>query len=94
MKKIAFVGLLALLILSGIALAGQSGEEKKGSSMRGVMQEMMRGGAGGESGMGMMGGMEGMMGMMGQMGKMMDQCITAHESMHKQSGHAKEGEKS
>lgn len=91
MKKIAFVGLLALLILSGIALAGQSGEEKKGSSMRGVMREMMRGGAGGESGMGMMGGMEGMM---GQMGKMMDQCITAHESMHKQSGHAQEGEKS
>ncbi|MGH7256494.1 MAG: hypothetical protein ACREI3_12040 [Nitrospirales bacterium] len=64
---------MSSLILAGAALAHQSGEQEKGSSMRDVMPKMMRGGAGGESGMGIMGGMEGMM---GQMGKMMDQCIT------------------
>ena len=71
MKKITFVGLLSFLMLSGLALAEQSGEEKKGSSMQGMMQQMMKGESGGESGME---GMMGMMKMMGQMGKMMDQC--------------------
>ena len=71
MKKITFVGLLSFLMLSGLALAEQSGEEKKGSSMQGMMQQMMQGEKTGESGME---GMMGMMKMMGQMGKMMDQC--------------------
>lgn len=64
MKKAMFVGLVSALILSGVALANQVEDEKKGSSMRGMMQEMMKGGN----------GMGEMMGMMGQMTKMMDQC--------------------
>lgn len=69
MKKITIVGLL-FLILSGVSLAEQSGEQKKGSSMEGMMEQMMGGGKAGEG----MGGMGDMMGMMGQMNKMMDQC--------------------
>ncbi len=66
MKKFALLGLVSLLILSGVALAQQSGEKERGSSMRGMMQEIMGGGTAG-GGMGEMGGM---MGMMGQMTKM------------------------
>lgn len=68
MKKAIFVGLVSVLILSGMALATQVEGEKKGSSMQRMMQEMMKGGNGME-------GMMGMMKMMGQMDKMMDQCI-------------------
>lgn len=82
MKKITIVGLL-FLILSGVSLAEQSGEQKKGSSMEGMMQEMMKGKESGESGTG------GMMGMM----KMMEQCGAMMESMHTGSGEAKEGQK-
>jgi len=74
MKKAMFVGLVSALILSGVALAKQVEEEKKGSSMQGMMQEMMKGESGGER------DMEGMMGMMGQMTKMMDQCSAMMES--------------
>lgn len=70
MNKITTVGLLAFLILSGVALAHQSGEEKKGSSMQSMMHQMMGGETAGEG----MAGMGGMMRMMGQMTKMMDQC--------------------
>ncbi len=73
MKKIMVAGLVSVLILSGVALAQQSGEEKKGSLMPNMMQQMMRGEKAG-GGMGGMMGMMGMMEMMGQMGKMMDQC--------------------
>lgn len=83
MKKLILAGLTSLVILSGVALAQQSGEPKGDSSMRGMMQEMM----GGESGMG------GMMGMMGQMDKMMDQCISVHESMRAPAGEQKEEQK-
>jgi len=64
MKKAIFVALVSALILSGVALATQVEDQKKGSSMRGMIQEMMKG----EN------SMEGMMEMMGQMTKMMDQC--------------------
>lgn len=82
MKKAMFVGLVSALFLSGVALATQVEDEKKGSSMQGMMQEMMKGESGGER------DMEGMLGMMGQMTKMMDQCSAMMES-----GETKEGEK-
>lgn len=41
MKKITLVGLASLLVLSGVALAGQSKEEKKGPSMDSMMEQMM-----------------------------------------------------
>ena len=83
MKKITFVGLLSFLMLSGLALAEQTGQEKKASPMQGMMQEMMKGKESGESGMG------GMMRMM----KMMEQCGAMMKSMHTESGEAKEGQK-
>jgi hypothetical protein len=83
MKKITFVGLLSFLMLSGLALAEQTGQEKKASPMQGMMQEMMKGEKTGEGGMG------GMMRMM----KMMEQCSAMMESMHTGSGEAKEGQK-
>jgi hypothetical protein len=83
MKKITFVGLLSFLMLSGLALAEQTGQEKKASPMQGMMQEMMKGEKTGEGGMG------GMMRMM----KMMEQCGAMMESMHTESGEAKEGQK-
>ncbi|MBI2986765.1 MAG: hypothetical protein HYY45_08360 [Deltaproteobacteria bacterium] len=79
MRKFTLAILVALLIFSGVALARQSGEEKSGSSMPGMMQQMM----GGEKAGGGMGGMQGMMGMMnmmGQMTKMMDQCTAMMSS--------------
>ena len=86
MKKITFVGLLSFLILSGGALAEQAGEQKRGSSMQDMMQEMMKGGKTGEKGME---GMMGMMKMMDQCSAMMEQCCATTES-----GKAKEGQKS
>ena len=74
MKKAIFVGLVSALFLSGVALATQVEEAKKDSTMRGIMQEMMKGESGGER------RMEGMMGMMGQMTQMMDQCTAMMES--------------
>ena len=55
-------------------------EEQKGSSMRGMMQQMMGGERAGK-GMSGMEGMMNMMGMMGRMNKMMNQC-TAMMSSH------------
>ena len=77
MKKITLVVLASTLVLSGAALAQQSGEQKNRSSMHDMMQQMMKGEKSGESGMGGMGGMGSMGGMMGmkeQMPKMMEQC--------------------
>lgn len=71
MKKIAFVVLAVSLLLSGVTLAQQSGEEKKGTSMKYMMQEMMKGGQEGEH----MGGMMRMM-------KMMEQCSAMMEAHH------------
>lgn len=88
MKKVT-VGLMSILILAGIALAGQAQGEKKGSAMGGMMEQMIGGGKNGEEGMG---GMMGMMNMMGQMSKMMEQCGAMMESMHKDAGQGKQGE--
>ena len=86
MKKTMFVGLVSALILSGVALATQVEDEKKGSSMQGMMQEMMKG----ENGKG---GMMGMMRTMGEMGTMMDQCASMMESMQSGSEQTKESPK-
>lgn len=88
MKKVT-VGLMSILILAGIALAGQAQGEKKGSAMGGMMEQMMGGGKNGEGGMG---GMMGMMRMMEQMSKMMDQCSAMMESMHKEAAPSKKPE--
>jgi hypothetical protein len=78
MKTIGLFVLVSLLVLSGLALASQSGEQKDHSSM---MQEMMKGGKQGEH-------KDGMMRMM----KMMDQCAAMMESAHGSEG-AKENQK-
>ncbi len=78
MKKFVMLGLVSLLIVSGIALADQS-EEQKGSSMQGMMQQMMDGEKAGKGTSGM-GGKMGMMKMMGEMTKMMDQCTAMMSS--------------
>lgn len=77
MKPISLFVLVSLLVLSGLALAGQTGEQKEPPSPL-MMQEMMKGGKEGEH-------MEGMMRMM----KMMDQCSAMMESA-RGSGEAKE----
>ena len=78
MKTISLAVLASFLVLSGLALASQSGEQKDHSSM---MQEMMKGGKQGEQ-------KDGMMRMM----KMMDQCAAMMESAH-DSEQAKESQK-
>ena len=75
MKKVAFVIVAIVVMLSGVTLAQQSGEEKKDSSMQGMMQEMMKQKQSGEV------DMEGMGGIMGMM-KMLDQCAAMMESAH------------
>ena len=67
MKKMALPVLAVFLTLSGVTLAQQSGEEKKGSSMQDMMQQMMK------QKQSVEGGTEGMSGMMGMM-NMMEQC--------------------
>ena len=78
MKTISTAVLVSFLVLSGWALASQSGEQKDPSSM---MQEMMKGGKQGEH-------KDGMMRMM----KMMDQCAAMMESANDSEG-AKENQK-
>jgi prophage maintenance system killer protein len=78
MKTISLAVLVSFLVLSGLALAAQSGEQRDHSSM---MQEMMKGGKQGEQ-------KDGMMRMM----KMMDQCAAMMESAHGSEG-AKENQK-
>jgi hypothetical protein len=68
MKTIASVGLVSLLVVSGVALAAQSGEQKSQSSM---MEGMMKGGQDGER-------MQGMM----RMTKMMDECASMMDFTH------------
>lgn len=72
MKTISLAVLVSFLVLSGLALASQSGEQKDHSSM---MQEMMKGEKQGEH-------MDGMMRMM----KMMDQCASMMESSQATAG--------
>jgi hypothetical protein len=85
MKKIALVALAVFLIVSGITLAQQSSDEKKGSSMQNMMQQMMKQKQSGE------GSMEGMGGMMGMM-KMMQQCSDMMKSGHHQGEKPKESQ--
>ena len=62
MKKFVFLGLLSVLMVSGVALAHQS-EKQKESSMQGMMQQMMDGEKAGN-------GMSGMR----RMNEMTDRC--------------------
>jgi hypothetical protein len=80
MKTTAFIIVTAILMLSGATLAQQRSEEKRGSPMQGMMEEMMK-----EQSKGSMQGMSGMNGMMGMM-KMMEQCSKMMESAHAKSG--------
>ena len=77
MKTITLAVLVSFVVLSGLARASQSGEQKEHSSM---MEEMMKGGMEGEH-------KDGMMRMM----KMMDQCSAMMESAH--DSETKEGQK-
>lgn len=54
--------LMVFFTLSGVILAQQSADEKKGSSMQEMMQQMMKEKQNGEGGMGDMKGMMKMMG--------------------------------
>ena len=81
MKTITLAVLVSIVLVAGLALASQSGEQRDHTSM---MQEMMKG----EKGMEGMSGMGGMMGMM----KMMDQCGAMMESTHDQGEKAKESQ--
>lgn len=85
MKIIALFALTVFLLVAGVTLAQQSGDEKKGSSMQDMMQQMMKQKQSGES------SAEGMGGMMGIM-KMMDQCSAMMESA-KQSGGPNQSQK-
>ena len=86
MKKIALPVLAVFLTLSGVTLAQQSGDQKKGSSMMESMPDMMKGKQSGEGGMHGMGDMSGMMGMM----KMMEQCNDMMKSAQHQGEKAKD----
>ena len=82
MKWVALFALTVFLMVSGVTLAQQSGEEKKGSSMQDRMQQMMKQKQGGE------GSAEGMMGMM----NMMQQCNDMMKSMQHQGEKPKENQ--
>jgi hypothetical protein len=86
MKKIALFALAVCLMVSGVTLAQQSGDEKKGSSMQDMMQQMMKQKQSGE------GSTEGMGGMMGMM-RMMEQCSDMMKSSQHQAEKAKETQK-
>ena len=79
MKTISLAVLVSFFVLSGLALASQSGEQKERPSS---MQEMMKGDKDGEH----MGGMMRMM-------KMMDQCSAMMESAQTDAGREKESQK-
>ena len=83
MKKVALFALAVFLMVSGVTLAQQSGDEKKGSSMQDMMQQMMKQKQSGEGSMEGMGGMTGMMRMMEQCSDMMNQGEKAKESQNK-----------
>jgi len=87
MKAIT-LAVLVSIVLSGLALASQSGDQMDHPSM---MQEMMKGEKGME-GMSGMGGMMGMMKMMGQMTKMADQCTTMMGSSQSEAQGTEEGQ--
>lgn len=79
MKTITLIAVVSFLVLSGLALASQSGEQKDRPS---TMDEMMKGGKEGEQ----MGGMMRMM-------KMMDHCASMMESKDSKSNQKEESQK-
>jgi hypothetical protein len=81
MKHLILAALVSLVILSGCALAHQSGDEKKGSSMQDMMKQKQS----------VEGSTEGM-GEMGMM-KMMEQCNEMMKSAQHQGERAKENQK-
>jgi len=85
MKTITLAVLVSIVLVAGLALASQSGEQRDHTSM---MQEMMKGDKSGGGSMHGMGAMGGMMGMM----KMMEQCSAMMESTHDQGEKAKESQ--
>jgi len=85
MKKIVLTVLAGFLMVSGVTLAQQSGEERKSSSMQDMMQQMMKQKQSGE------GTTEGMGEMMGMM-KMMEQCNDMMKSAHHRGDKAKESQ--
>lgn len=89
MRHLILAGLVSLVILSGFALAHQSGDEKKGYSMKDMMQQMMKGKEPGEVGMHGMDDMGRMMGMM----KMMEQCSDMMKSPHHQGAKVQENQR-
>ena len=84
-KKILILSAV-FLTLSGVTLAQQSGEEKKGASKQDMMQQMMKQKQSGDS------GMEGMGGMMGMM-KMMQECNEMMKSGHHHGDRTKDNQK-
>ena len=82
MNKLAIIVVAVVLTFSGVTLAQQSGEQKKGSSMMESMPDMMKEKKSGEGDMRGMGDMGGMMGMM----KMMQQCNDMMKSGHDHGG--------
>ena len=89
MNKLIFIAALSFLVVSGAALAQQPSDQEKGSSMQGMMGQMMQGEKSGEGGMG---DMKGMMKMMEQMSTMMDQCSSMMESAHTKDGKTEQGQ--
>ena len=83
MKKVALFALAVFLMVSGVTLAQQSGDERKSSSMQDMMQQMMKQKQSGEGSMEGMGGMMGMMRMMEQCSDMMNQGEKTNESQNK-----------
>ena len=81
MKKLVSIAVLSFLVVSGAALAQQSGDQEKGSSMHGMMGQMMQGEKGKEG-----------MGSMMRMMKMMDQCASMMESSDAKAEKPQEGQ--
>lgn len=79
MTTISLAVLVSFLVVSGLALASQAGEQNERPSS---MEEMMKGGKEGEH-------MNSMMRMM----RMMDQCSAMMESAQSDAGREKESQK-
>ena len=86
MKKLVLFASAVFLIFSGVTLAQQSGDEKKGSSMQDMMQQMMKQKQSGEVDMEGMGGIVGMM-------KMMQECNDMMKSTQHQGEKAQQNQK-
>jgi hypothetical protein len=81
MKKTVLTGVVSLLLLSGVAFAVQPEEQKSGSPLHGMMDQMKKGEKGMDG--------DGMMRMM----KMMDQCSAMMESAQAGSGEPQQNQK-